>query len=94
MVERLNRTMADMIASYVINQPDTWDNYIKYATFAYNTSVHSSTGYTPFYLLKGFEAKEQNDVLPAPRLLILSNPNNIFSKMWHEAKAFARHSTE
>ena len=48
MVERFNRTMADMIANYVINQPDTWDNYIKYATFAYNTSVHSSTGYTPF----------------------------------------------
>ena len=61
MVERFNRTMADMIENYVINQPDTWDNYIKYATFAYNTSVHSSTGYTPF-LLKGFEAKEPNDV--------------------------------
>ena len=66
-VERFNRTIADMIASYVINQPDTWDNYIKYATFAYNTSVHSSTGYTLFYLLKGFEARELNDVLPAPR---------------------------
>jgi transposase InsO family protein len=67
MVESFNRTMADMIASYVINQPDTWDNYIKYATFAYNTSVHSSLGYTLFYLLKGFEAREPNDVLPAPR---------------------------
>jgi hypothetical protein len=94
MVERFNRTMADIIASYVINQPDTWDTYIKYATFAYNTSVHSSTGYTPFYLLKGFEAREPNDVLPAPRLLILSDPNNIFAKMWHEAKAFARQNLE
>jgi transposase InsO family protein len=34
MVERFNRTMTDIIASYVINQPNTWDNYIKYATFA------------------------------------------------------------
>jgi hypothetical protein len=54
-----------------------WDNYIKYATFAYNTSVHQSTGYTPFYLLKGFEAREPNDVLPELRLLILSDPKNM-----------------
>ena len=56
--------------------------------------MHSSTGYTLFYLLKGFEAKEQNDVLPAPRLLILSDPNNLFAKMWHEAKAFPRQNLE
>lgn len=50
MIERFNRTLADMIASYVTNQPNNYDSYLKYATFAYNTSVHSSTGYTPFYL--------------------------------------------
>ena len=92
MVERFNRTVADMIASYVVNQPDRWDEYLPYATFAYNTAVHSSTGYTPFYLMFGREAREPNDVLPPTRLLIISDENTIFSQMWHEAKETAKNN--
>ena len=92
MVERFNRTIADMIASYVTNQPNRWDEYLPYATFAYNTAVHSSTGYTPFYLMFGREAREPNDVLPPNRLLIISDENTIFSQMWHEAKEKAKNN--
>jgi hypothetical protein len=90
MVERFNRTIADMIASYVTKQPNRWDEYLPYATFAYNTAVHSSTGYTPFYLMFGREAREPNDVLPPNRLLLVSDENTIFSQMWHEAKETAK----
>ena len=90
MVERFNRTVADMIASYTSNQPNRWDEYLPYATFAYNTAVHASTGYTPFYLMFGREAREPNDVLPPTRLLIVSDENTIFSQMWHEAKEKAK----
>lgn len=90
MIERFNRTVGDMLASYVSNQPNKWDEFLPYATFAYNTAVHASTGYSPFYLMFGREAREPNDVLPPTRLLIVSDENNIFSQMWHDAKETAK----
>lgn len=94
MIERFNRTVGDMLASYVSKQPNRWDEYLPYATFAYNTAVHASTGYAPFYLMFGREAREPNDVLPPTRLLIVSNENTIFSQMWHEAKEAAKRNLE
>ena len=90
MRERFNRTIGDMIASYVTKQPEKWDTFLPYATFAYNTAVHASTGYTPFYLMYGREAREPNDILPPTRLLILSEENNILSQMWREAQRIAK----
>ena len=58
LVERFNRTLADMLASYLSKGRTNWDDYISYATFAYNTSVHASTGYTPHYLMFGRDAME------------------------------------
>ena len=90
MIERFNRMIGDMIASYVTKQPEKWDTFLPYATFAYNTAVHASTGYTPFYLMYGREAREPNDILPPTRLLILSEENNILSQMWREAQRIAK----
>ena len=46
--ERFNRTLADMLACYVSENDRTWDLYVPYVLFAYRTSVHSSTGFSPF----------------------------------------------
>jgi hypothetical protein len=48
MVERVNRTLADIIAGYVSEEPTTWSDFLPSATFAYNTAVHSSADYSPF----------------------------------------------
>ena len=40
-----------------------WDKQLKMACFAYNTSVHATTGYTPFYLMHGYEARLPVDVV-------------------------------
>ena len=90
MIERFNRTVGDMLASYVSKQPDKWDEFLPYATFAYNTAVHASTGHTPFYLMFGREAREPNDVLPPARLLVVTDQNNIFSRMWNDAMEIAK----
>ena len=43
------RTLGDMLASYVSTNPERWSIFLSLATFAYNTAVHSSTGFSPFY---------------------------------------------
>ena len=43
----LNRLMAKMISA---NQKN-WSDCLPYVTYAYNTTVHSSTAFSPFYLM-------------------------------------------
>lgn len=54
--ERINRTLATMISHYVNGQHTDWDRFLSHVVFAYNTSKHDSTGYSPFFLLHGYEA--------------------------------------
>ena len=49
LVERLNRTL--MIATSAKDNPLNWEEYLQPICFAYNTSIHSSTGFIPFYLM-------------------------------------------
>ena len=34
-----------------------WDTYVKQVTYAYNSSKHARTRFTPFYLMHGREAR-------------------------------------
>lgn len=56
LVERYNRTLKEGLAIYVEEDPLTWDEYLPFVTFAYNTSKHASTGYSPFKLMYGRDA--------------------------------------
>ena len=66
MVERFMRTLKDMVAKYVDPQGANWDADIKAYCMAYNTSVHSVTGYSPFFLLHGFHPKTPLDAVINP----------------------------
>lgn len=57
MVERFNRTLKDMVAKYVRGNGYNWDLIVPASCFAYNTSKHVVTGYTPFFLVHGREAR-------------------------------------
>ena len=65
LVERFNRTLLDMLATTTRNHPFDWEDQIRKVCMAYNTSVHSSTGYTPFYLMFGRQAKLPIDLMYA-----------------------------
>jgi len=56
-VERINHVLADMLSMYVSSDQRDWDVMLPYVVFSYNTSVQESTGFTPFYLLYGREAR-------------------------------------
>ena len=52
-IERSHRVLAEYLRYYVKEDQTDWDEWIPFATFAYNTSEHSATGYTPFELVFG-----------------------------------------
>ncbi len=47
-VERSNRSLKGMLASFVSDHQNNWDELLDPLCFAYNTSVHATTGFTPF----------------------------------------------
>ncbi|KFD48296.1 hypothetical protein M513_10788 [Trichuris suis] len=57
LVERFNRTLLDTLAALAEDSPERWDDMLPWATFAYNTSIHETTGITPFLALFGREAR-------------------------------------
>ena len=63
-VERFHRTLGNMLSFLVSREEDDWDENLPLAIFAYNTQVHSATGYTPFYLNHLREARHPWQEVP------------------------------
>ena len=63
LIERFNRTLLDMLATTVKDHPEDWENHIRKVCMAYNTSVQATTGYTPFFLMFGRQARIPADVM-------------------------------
>ena len=62
-VERLNQTIKNMLWKYCQENPRNWIACLDQVMFAYRTSVHSATGYSPFFLEKGRLPRLPMDVL-------------------------------
>ena len=63
MVERFNRTLLDMLSATVGSHPSNWEHNIRKVCLAYKSSVHSSTGYSPFFLMFGQQVKLPVDLM-------------------------------
>ena len=64
-----NRTLLSMLATTVHGHPWDWENHLRKLCLAYNSSVHPSTGFTPFQLMFGHQAKLPTDIVygsPSP----------------------------
>ncbi|KAE8991837.1 hypothetical protein PR002_g20730 [Phytophthora rubi] len=48
--ERVNRVLEDILRSVCAAEPTKWSTLIPQVRFALNNAVHSSTGFTPFYV--------------------------------------------
>lgn len=58
-VERTHRSLNAYLRAFTEKNKNTWDELLKFATFVYNNSVHSTTGYTPHELAHGFKIQIQ-----------------------------------
>ena len=62
MIERFNRTCLMMLSMFVNDRLDNWNELLPCVMHAYRTSVHESTGYSPFRLRMGEECSLPQDV--------------------------------
>lgn len=70
-IERYHRTLGQYLKIFTQENRDSWDEWIPFALFTYNTSVHSSTKYSPHYLVYGVEANIPTN--------LKQNPNPIYN---------------
>ena len=67
MVERFNRTVGSMMKQYVNDTQTDWDEYLPLCSLAYNSTIHSSTGYSPNFLMFGRDFRLPLElVVPVP----------------------------
>ena len=67
-MERLNKSIVKILCKLIEERQRDWEAYVPKALLAYNSSVHDSTGYTPYRLMFGREAR-----LPIDTVLRLDN---------------------
>ncbi len=80
--ERVNQTIKHGLQKIMQNQIDVeWDQILPEVIFAYNTAVHESTGFTPFRLNSGNEARY-------PLQLLVKAPEDVVTPAGYAAKKF------
>ena len=57
MTERMNRTIINMVKTLGENEKKDWARHLSKLAFAYNATVHSTTKFTPYFLLFGREPR-------------------------------------
>ena len=55
--ERVNQVLEDMLRAYVSKRQSNWEDYLPILEFAYNSSKHVTTGFSPFMLMYGFQQR-------------------------------------
>ena len=82
MVERMNETLISMLQTLPRSQKTNWPNAVNKMCHAYNSTKHSVTGYSPYFLLFGREP-----ILPIDLLLGIDEDAPIAQKSYQQFAA-------
>ena len=52
-LERTHRILIEYLRCYILEDQSDWDKWLPFATFVFNTTPHTTTGFTPHELLFG-----------------------------------------
>lgn len=63
MVERFNRTLQQMLVSFVKETREDWDDHLPFVLMAYRSAVHESTGCSPNMMVFGRELPGPMDII-------------------------------
>ena len=73
-VERFNHTLEAILAKTVADNQHDWDSQLPKALFAYRTSIHETTHFSPFHLMFAHSPK-----LPVDLMLARMQPSKLHS---------------
>jgi hypothetical protein len=68
-LERTHKTLVNYLRCFCNNKTNDWDECLPFACFAYNTTPHSVTKYTPYEVLFGRVANIPGNLQQAPQPL-------------------------
>jgi len=78
-VERANSVIEQYLRCYCSTAQNEWCYYLPFCEFAYNNSLHSSTGVTPFYANYGFHPQ---DTIDSPPILLKDSASSL-TRNWN-----------
>ncbi|OMO90520.1 reverse transcriptase [Corchorus capsularis] len=64
--EVVNRTLSTLLRALIKENIRTWEDCLPHVEFAYNRSIHSTTGHSPFETVYGFNPLTPLDLLSLP----------------------------
>jgi hypothetical protein len=64
--EEVNRTISQLLRALIQKNLKSWEECLPFVEFAYNRTVHSATGFSPFEIVYGFNPLTPMDLIPLP----------------------------
>src|SRR5215813_9200659 len=64
--EVVNRTLSQLLRTVIKKNLKSWEDCLPFIEFAYNKSMHSTTSFSPFELVYGFNPLTPLDLIPLP----------------------------
>ena len=84
MKDQTAQTVAKHLFEDYIKEHGDWDAHVSQVQLTYNTSVHSSTGLTPYFILHGREATSQYHLSSTSSVIPL--PSRVCHQSWELLK--------
>ena len=64
--EVVNRTLSTLLRVVIKKNIKTWEECLPHVEFAYNCTIHSTTNFSPFEIVYGFNPLTPLDLTPLP----------------------------